>query len=84
MAESESASHVPTRVELLLRVEELEAENLGLRRALEAAGPAADADTPTQAWYRGAALMRATFHQHGHLADDDPLWTVEVPEYRAP
>jgi hypothetical protein len=44
----------------------------------------ADTDTPGQAWYRGAALMRAAFHQHAKLAEDDPLWGIEIPEYRPP
>ncbi len=41
-------------------------------------------DTPEKAWARGASLMRATFHQHAKLEDDDPLWEISIPEYRGP
>jgi len=50
----------------------------------DTAVPAPEADTPEQAWYRGAALMRAAFHQHAKLSEDDPLWGIEIPEYRRP
>lgn len=43
-----------------------------------------DVDTPEQAWYRGANHMREVFHAQAKLGDNDPLWTVEIPDYKAP
>ncbi len=41
-------------------------------------------DTPEKAWARGASLMRAAFHQHAPLGDNDPLWEISIPEYKRP
>lgn len=41
-------------------------------------------EPPEQAWARAATLMRSAIQTHGKLADDDPAWGIDIPEYRPP
>jgi len=41
-------------------------------------------EAPEQAWARAATLMRSAIQTHGKLADDDPAWGIDIPEYRPP
>jgi len=41
-------------------------------------------ESPVQAWVRAATLMRSAIQTHGKLADDDPAWGIDIPEYRPP